>query len=378
MAGDKAKSVKKQSSDSDRRNTGTVKVLKVENLVSCKTLSERMEMMVENRCEVFMHNVAFLCKRHKLSQAQLCSIKLENNISPPQLTGYKRRGRDIPLSVMALVASAFNLTIEEMCGQLLDQANDTADEEQGKTGRPIEEYLKYVGTYDIAYFDTSAPIGQNVGPTADAMSRAVLTIYVTYNAIGTPSFHVTAIFNCTAEERQKIAHYMQNVNFSNNASAVREHYEAVVSNIPNDDTTTSRLKCLYDGTIHLTDRMIEITLHQVRGNDVVHLLAHNRAATSSDGKPYRGGLFWVRTTIRKTMPRLDMSSPMRTGGLSVRTTPRISSHSLSRATDCPTLHSMDCGTASPASPTQWVCLCSTLGKHLDTVLLLPPARCTPT
>ena len=114
MASNKAKSVTKHSSNSDRRNTGAVKVLKPEDLVSCKTLNERMEMMVENRCEVFMHNVAFLCKRHKLSQAQLCSVKLENNISPPQLTGYKRRGRDIPLSVMALVAGAFNLTIEEM------------------------------------------------------------------------------------------------------------------------------------------------------------------------------------------------------------------------------------------------------------------------
>ena len=71
MAGNKAKSMTKHSSNSDRRNTSTVKILKAEDLVSCKTLSERMEMMVENRCEVFMHNVSFLCKRHKLSQAQL-------------------------------------------------------------------------------------------------------------------------------------------------------------------------------------------------------------------------------------------------------------------------------------------------------------------
>lgn len=313
MASNTAKNVTKHSSNSDRRNTGVVKVLKAEDLVSCKTLSERMEMMVENRCEVFIHNVDFLCKRHKLSQAKLCSEKLKNNISPPQLTGYKRRGRDIPLSVMALVASAFNLTIEEMCGQLLDHANDTADEEWNKAGRSIEEYLKYVGTYDIAYFDTSAPIGQNIGPTADTMSRAVLTIYVIYNAIGTPSFHVTAIFNCTAEERQKIANYMQNVNFSNNASVVREYYETVVSNIPKDDTTISRMKCLYDGTIHLTDRMIEITLHQVRGNDIVHLLAHNRAANSSDGKPYRGGLATMMSSSRgqEHMPCIQSALFMR-------------------------------------------------------------------
>ena len=75
MASNKAKNVTKHSSNSDRRNTGVVKVLKAEDLVSCKTLSERMEMMVENRCEVFIHNVDFLCKRHKLSQAKLCSEK---------------------------------------------------------------------------------------------------------------------------------------------------------------------------------------------------------------------------------------------------------------------------------------------------------------
>lgn len=313
MASNKAKSGTQHVFDSDRRDTGPVKVLQAEDLVGCKSLSERMEMMVENRCEVFMHNVAFLCKKHKLSQAQLCTVKLENNISPPQLTGYKRRGRDIPLSVMALVAGAFNLTIEEMCGQLLDQTNDTAEEDWPKAGRTIEEYLKYVGTYDVAYFDTSAPIGQNVGPTSDAMARGVLTIYVTYNAIGTPSFHVTAIFNCTHEERQKIANYMESVDFFNNASVVREYYEKVVSNIPEPASPVSRMKCLYDGNIHLTDRMVEITLHQVRGNDVVHLLAHNRAANSSDGKLYRGGLATMMSSSRgqEHMPCIQSALLMR-------------------------------------------------------------------
>ena len=287
-----------QLSDSNKRDIVHVKVLKPEDLAGCRSLSERMNLMVENRCQVFMHNVAFLCKKHNLTQSMLCSKKLENIISSPQLTGYKNRGRDIPISVMALIASAFDLTIEEMCGQLLDELAMSSSEQIGQPGRSMAEYMKYVGTYDLAYFDTSAPIGQNSGPTANALARAVLTVYVTYNAIGTAFFHVTAIFNCTPEERQKIVNYMNGVDCTDGVTLIREYYEQVVSGAPELRDAASRLKCLYDGEIRLTEQMTEISLRQVRGNDVVHLMMHNRAANSSDGKPYRGGLATLMSISR--------------------------------------------------------------------------------
>ena len=62
-----------QLSDSNKRDIVHVKVLKPEDLAGCRSLSERMNLMVENRCQVFMHNVAFLCKKHNLTQSMLCS-----------------------------------------------------------------------------------------------------------------------------------------------------------------------------------------------------------------------------------------------------------------------------------------------------------------
>lgn len=296
---EKQKGNQKNSVNADnKRDIVNVKVLKAEDLVGCKTLSERMNLMVENRCQIFMHNVAFLCKKHNLTQSMLCSKRLDNIISPPQLTGYKNRGRDIPLSVMALVAGAFDLTIEEMCGQLLDEMAAGSSEQVGQPGRPMEEYTKYVGTFDLVYFDTSAPLGQNSGPTANSLAQAVLTVYITYNAIGTAFFHVTAIFNCTAEERQKITNYTDSIDCTDGAAVIRDYYEKVVSGASGVGDTSSRMKCLYDGEIHLTEQMTEISLHQVRGNDTVHLMMHNRAANSSDGKPYRGGLATMMSSSR--------------------------------------------------------------------------------
>ena len=306
--------------ETDKRNTGPVKVLKPEDLINCSTLSQRMEMMVENRCEIFIHNVAFLCQTHGLNQSTLCSQKLENYLSSPQLTGYKKRGRDIPLSVMALVASAFGLTVEEMCGQLLDETVDNAEDSRATFGRPIEEYMKYAGTYDLTYFDTSAPIGQNQDTTANALDRGILTIYVTYNAIGVASFHVSAVFNCTPEERQKIASYMEGVDFGKDASAIRAFYEKVLTNPLDLSHTASRMKCLYEGEIKLTERITEITLRQVKGSDVAHLYLHNRAANYSEGKVYRGGLATMMSISRgaEHMPCIQAVMMMRGACATIR------------------------------------------------------------
>ena len=48
----------------------------------------------------------------------------------------------------------------------------------------------------------------------------------------------------------------------------------------------------------LTDRTVEISLKQVSDADVVHLMLHNRAANSSVGSEYKGGLATMMSTSR--------------------------------------------------------------------------------
>ncbi len=282
---------------SDRRETGSVKVRKQEDLVGLDSLYKQMDAMLENRYEVFLHNVEYLCRREGLTQAKLCSDKLEGAVSSPQFTGYKQRGRDIPFRVMVLIATAFGVTVEDMCGQVLDEAMDAGEDGKPNLGRPLEEYEKYLGTFDLAYFDTSAPLGLNAGATESNLARAVLTIYATRNAIGMVQFHATAIFNCTVEERTKIANFTAGVDFKKDAKEVRDFYEKVVKD-PSPGQAGARGKCLYDGGIKLTEGITELELHQVYGNDVVHLMTHNRAANSSSGKLYRGGLAAMMSVSR--------------------------------------------------------------------------------
>ena len=58
------------------------------------------------------------------------------------------------------------------------------------------------------------------------------------------------------------------------------------------------MKCFYEGRMTLTDRIAEVTLRQVKGSDVIHLYMHNRAANSSAGSSYKGGLATMMSTSR--------------------------------------------------------------------------------
>lgn len=52
----------------------------------------------------------------------------------------------------------------------------------------------------------------------------------------------------------------------------------------------SFLRCIYEGNLSLNAQTAEITLRQCHGSDTLHLRLHNRAANSSEGKNYKGGL----------------------------------------------------------------------------------------
>ena len=274
----------------EKRGVGPVTVLQAADLDSCSSLGEKVDKMCENRYDIFLHNVEYLRKKYKLSQAQLCSKKLCGRISTQQMATFKNPGKDIPLNAIIAVASAFDLTLDEMCGQLLDKKPQLSEGPAFVLNRPIEEYEKYTGLYDLVYFDPSKPLGKNPNPAADALCGGVLTIYAVYSAAGAVEFCVAALLGCTAEERKKVAGMLEGMDLKRDGAQVYTHYESAARSSGFSGDDGSRMKCLYSGKLSLSQEMVDITLQQVTGGDIVHLLAHNRAATSSAQKEYKGGL----------------------------------------------------------------------------------------
>lgn len=149
---------------------------------------------------------------------------------------------------------------------------------------------KYTGLYDLVYFDPSKLLGKNPNPAADALCGGVLTIYAVYSAAGAVEFCVAALLGCTAEERKKVAGMLEGMDLKRDGAQVYTHYESAARSSGFSGDDGSRMKCLYSGKLSLSQEMVDITLQQVTGGDIVHLLAHNRAATSSAQKEYKGGL----------------------------------------------------------------------------------------
>lgn len=260
-------------------------VMSREEIREIGRLDEKVEALLRNCYSVVLNNVDYLCQINELSQAKFCEQALDGRVHSSQFSGFRNQGKDIPLRIIATIAAAFDLTIEDVCGKLLAEDNEDAVNEES-FARPVEEYYKYVGSYDLAYFDTSAPIGKNRSATADSIKRGVMTVYESKNNVGKLSFRVAAIFNCTSFERQQIvgAGKLDGVK---DTTAVVNYYKQILSDAGSGE---DRLKCFYEGNINLSERMIEITMRQARGSDVVHISTHNRAANSSNGKSYRGGL----------------------------------------------------------------------------------------
>lgn len=248
-------------------------------------LDKKVDEILKNCYSVVLRNVDYLCQENKLSQAKFCEQVLEGRVHSSQFSGFRNQDKDIPLRVIATIAAAFDLTIEDVCSKILGAEVD-GNMKHGKFSRPVEEYGKYVGTYDLAYFDTSAPIGKSQSSTANAIKRGIMTVYPSKSDVGSLTFRAVAIFNCTHFERQQIVGAGK-FDTTKDPSAVVKYYKQVLSN---GEDSEDRLKCLYDGSINLSERMMEITMYQAHGSDVAHISTHNRAANSSSGKAYRGGL----------------------------------------------------------------------------------------
>lgn len=276
----------------DRRNSrpDEVRVKGHADFLHLETLDEKVDEMVENRNEIFIHNLEYILQQKNMTQAAMCEEKLGNTPLSPQITGYKKKGKDIPYRTIARIATAFEYTPEQMTGQLLDQAGGRGYAVDKIPSRPSDEYKKYYGTYHMAYFGNDAQLGNNKRSTARALRFGLLTVYPGNAVDGIPTLHVAAFTNCTDEERETLVNCTRNAESQGGGRAYRACYEKVATAHQGDNREMPRLKCFYEGELKLNERMAEITMRQVKGVDEVHIRLHNRAANSSEGSEYKGGL----------------------------------------------------------------------------------------
>ena len=187
------------ATDKEKRNSNPseVRVKGPADISHLMTLDEKVDEMVENRNEIVIHNIDYILQQKNLTQAQMCSRDLEDTPQPPQIAAYKRKGRDIPFRTIARIAVAYGYTPEQLCGQLLDQTKGRGYAIDKLPPRPNDEYLKYIGTYHMAYFGTDAKLGGNKRTTARSLAYGVLTIYLGNAVDGVPTLRVAAFSNCT-------------------------------------------------------------------------------------------------------------------------------------------------------------------------------------
>lgn len=281
----------------ERRNSTPekVQVKNISDFSDIQSFNEKVDALVENRNEVVIHNVEHILRQRNISQAYMCDRDLNGQPSSPQLTSYKKKGKDIPFRMVARIAMMYGYTPEQMYSQLLDQANTPTPAANTPRLRPAQEYAKYVGTYSIAYFASDPKLGTNHRTTAQSLCFGVLSVFSGVAEGGAPSLNVLAFLNCTAEERELLLELARNAEQPNSNSSLRSCYENMCHG-----SRASRLKCLYEGELLLVDRIAEITLRQIKGSDIVHIRLHNSAAISSEGSSYSGGLTTMMCTSRGT------------------------------------------------------------------------------
>ena len=279
-------------------NPGKVRVKSVEEFSHLDSLDARVEEMVENRNEVAVHNIEYILQQRNIPQAYMCNVDLEGSPQPPQMASYKKKGKDIPFRALTRIAMAYGYTPEQLYGQLLDQDTDTHYVMDDLPARPRDEYMKYVGTYHMAYFGNDAKLGCNKRTTARALAFGVLSVYPGGMVDGVPILRVAAFSNCTQEEQDTLIRSTRNAESQRMGTGVRTCYERVASVRKPGTQEMPRMKCFYEGELILTERIAEINMRQVRGSDIGHISFHNRAANSSEGSMYKGGRATMMSTSR--------------------------------------------------------------------------------
>ena len=287
---------KKQTKRTD--NPSELYVKKIEDIAAIPSLDDKVDEIVENRNAIVMTNMDYIQRKRGLTQARMCNVDLEGTPQPPQMAAYKQVGKDIPYRTVVRLATAYGYTPEQLYGQLLEQVDANGFALNKTPPRPMKEYRKYLGTYSMAYFATDAKLGGNKRSTARAMAVGVMSVFFSSTVDGAPSLDVLAFTNCTPEEQNQLIEAVREAERKGNVRAIRQCYETVATVKKPGSNDMPRIKCFYAGCMTLTDRIAQITLHQVEGSDEIHVYLHNRAANSSEGSEYKGGLATMMSTSR--------------------------------------------------------------------------------
>lgn len=291
-----SKTVPKRNNNTvPRRNSdpGAVRVLSIADLPADATLESKTNLLMENRNEIVIHNLEYILKRENISQAAMCQDVLDNSPHPSQLSIYKKAGTEIPFWFVARVAAAYNYTPEQMYGQLLDRTDSFQHVAKKLAPRPEGEYQKYIGTYHLAYFSTEAKPGSNTRSTARSLTYGLLTVYPGSTVDGVLQLHVSTYTHfASQEDRDGLLRQIRIAENAQNYRSIRTCYEKFASERPH------RAKYFYEGCLTLSEEISEITLDQFKGSDVIHIHLLNRAAHSSEGSLYKGGLGAMLSTSR--------------------------------------------------------------------------------
>ncbi|MBR3974210.1 MAG: hypothetical protein IKJ99_09725 [Oscillospiraceae bacterium] len=271
----------KKKDDAQYRDDPNLKVLTPTELKNVESLSQRQELLTENRCAVFMHNLDYLCRTQGIKQARLCDDMLGGLVYPSQLSGYKKKGNDIPLRTMVLIASVFGYTVEEMCGKLLDREEDIIPQPDKHPPRPFDEYQAIIGTYEFAYFTDNQNSGVKLRTAAAHLGKGMLTIYMRTAVDGVPIVRAEAFLDCTPEELDRLTAQLQDAE----AKGGGRGYVCVYENAA--ETCMHRY---FSGDVLLTAANVIIKLQQQRGNDELTITLRNRAGVSNNHERYRSGL----------------------------------------------------------------------------------------
>lgn len=284
----------------NRRNATpeSVRIMGPADFPADAKLNEKEDQIAENRYEILIHNLEYYLRSKGIPQARFCAENLGKIPYTTQITSYKKCGKDIPYRTMVRLALACGYTPEMMCGQLLDRQPVWDYGPDHLERRPDDEYQKYVGTYHMAFFGTDARLGGNRRTTARMLTQGMLSIYLGNAVNGVPTLDIVAFTCCTEEDEKKLTAATGNAEALGGARAIRTCYEKVAETPENSGDAKSREKYLYEGIVLLTERTTMLTMKQCHGSDVVQIELHNRAANSSQGSHYKGGLGTMMSTSR--------------------------------------------------------------------------------
>lgn len=272
------------------QNPGALRVLRPADLaVSGATFDSQVNAIVENRNEIVIHNIEHILRDRNITQAHMCNVDLQGTPQPPQIAAYKKIDRDIPFRTMARIALAYGYTPEELCGQLLDRRQPDPGEDTCCPSRPAKEHQKYIGTYQMAFFRNDKPLGQNIRTCSRSLVFGVMSIY---RCADTPhTLSVLALTHCDEDKLDTVLQDIRQAETDGIPARLREEFHSAAR-------TLSRAEYLYEGTLQLNERAAQLTLHQSSGCDTVHITLHNRAANSSEGSDYKGGLGVMQSMSR--------------------------------------------------------------------------------